>query len=299
MTVIPTPSAVLDLQFSPHDPAILVATLATGALAFYRIRWGKYTAKPLSMHNLAQGAPINQFAFSPTNPNLAAAAMGNGNTLLLEIPSKIPTEDNSLKIITTLQCAQASVLRCTFSVDGKRLYTASEDGLIISWSTNKVPKIKQRWSDNSVHSRGVTELIPWPAHGNPDIGAKRRALLTGSYDHKFRVLDMSLQNRPPLCTQEIDCEGIVWRLSPLPPLPAESETKNLPGGIFCAAQHPDVELDKEQVGVLASSAKGGGRVLIHKQKFEEIFLPRRDGSDIVDWKTSDGVLMDHEGREKK
>lgn len=306
MTTIDTPAGVLDLQFSPHDPAIFVATLASGAVMFYRLRQGRYTAKPLSVHNIARGTPIHAFAFSPTNPGMAAAALGNGTTLLLQIPDgKVPTENDTLQPFPNgiLQQGTGSrVFRTIFSVDGKRLYTGCESGTVVSWACNKpqTKGVRERWRDSKVHAKGITELIVWPAAGNADVGSKRRALLTGSGDKMFRVLDMSLQNRPPLVVQDMDLEGPVWRYATLPPLPKLEDVKKVGAGMFLPAQHPDVSLDPEFGGLVAAAGSGGGgRLLIHKQKFEEIFLPRRDGSDIVDWKTSDGVLMDHEGREKK
>jgi len=298
MAEIHTSSAVLDIQFSPHDPELLVATLSTGVVNFYRIRYGTYRILQLSAHTLSKGTPINAFAFSPTNPSLAAVALSNGSVGLLSIPSD-PRSNDSIEVLNTLQGHSAPVLRCIFSVDGKRLYTAAEDGTLISWSTTNPRQSKIRWQDTSTHRRGITSLMTWPAPGAADIRAKRRALLTGSYDHMFRVLDMSGQNRPPMTVQDIDLKGVPWRLSPLPPLPTYKEIKKLGAGVFSADANPNVELDKEIGGLLAAAGKGGARVLIHKQKFEDVFLPRRDGSDIIDWKTSDGVLMDHEGREKK
>ena len=110
---------------------------------------------------------------------------------------------------------------------------------------------------------------------------------------------MTTPTRPPLTSQTLDLNGQVNAVIPLPPLPILKEIADLEPGVFCAPAHPDIELDATIGGVLAAAGKGGGRVIIHKQKFEEVFLPKRDGSDIVDWKTADGVSMDAEGREKQ
>lgn len=291
------PSGVLDLVFSPHDPQLLIATLATGSVIAYRVRIGRYSLDYLSTHQLAQQTPIFSFVFSPTSPTLAVATTGSGSVVFLEIPGT-PRKDNTIKPVQTIQAHSAQCMRAVFSWDGKRVYTVGEDGQMISW-TAKANNPKQRWSDDSAHSKGITAVLPWPAPGAADVNKKRRLLLTGSYDGMFRVFDMSMQNRPPHCRQEMDLHGAVWRLAPFPPLPVYDEIKSLGAGVFSAESNPDVELDPEQVGILASATKGAARVLIHKQKFEEVFLPRRDGSDIVDWTTNDGVKMDHEGREKQ
>jgi hypothetical protein len=298
MSTVRTPAAVLDLAFSPHNPELLVATLATGQIIVYRVRRGQYTIKQMSTHTLAQGTPIYSITFSPTSRTLAAATAANGNALLLNI-SGIPTEDDSIQPSITIQAHNAPVLRAAFAADGRRLYTAGEDGALTSWSVTNLDRVRQRWTSTDEHPKGITALVPWPAPFASDINRRRHALLTGSYDGMFRVLDMSSRTRPPYCRQELDLGGPVWRLSPFPPLPVLKEIDSLGAGTFCAAMHPDVELEHEVQGILAASTKGGGRVLIHKQKFEEVFLPRRDGSDIVNWTTSDGVLMDHEGREKQ
>jgi len=298
MTTIKTPGAVLDLVFSPHDPELLLATLSTGLIIAYRTPRGRYTIKQLSTHAISRGNPIHSLTFSPTSRTLAAATTGSGAVFLLNVPAS-PHSDNEIKTVTTINGHASAVFHCAFSADGKRLYTGDESGVLSSWAVARPATPKQKWTSTDQHPKGVTALLPWPAPFASDVGKKLRLLLTGSYDGNMRVLDMSSHVRPPYCRQELDLAGCVWRFAPLPALPVNSEINDLGPGAFCAALHPEVELDPEQQGVLAASTRGGSRVVIHKQKFEEVFLPRRDGSDIVDWTTSDGVKMDHEGREKQ
>lgn len=296
MASISVPAAVLDLQFSPHDPEVLAVALSNGTVAVYRVRRGSYRARHLSTQTLARDTPIHHVLFSPTNGQQAAAGLANGTTLVLEVSR----DHTTWRTVSTIPADGSRVHRIAFSVDGRRLYTATADGTLTSYATSNPRSPRQRWSDSSTHTKGgITALLPWPAPAAGDIGHKRRALLTGSRDGRFRVLDMSLGNRPPLTTQTLELQGTPWRLAPLPALPALDEVKALGAGVFSAAAHPDVELEREHVGVLACAAKGAARVLIHKQKFEDVFLPKRDGSDIVDWKTQDGVKMDAEGREKQ
>lgn len=297
MAAIKTPSGVLDLVFSPYDPEILLATLTTGEVIFYHVRLGRYTIKQLSTHTLTPHTPIQCLTFSPTS-TLAAATCSNGTVHLLQIP-RAPTKDNTLTPIATIPAHNAPCIRACFAADGKRLYTAGEDGVLTSWKITDPRNPRQRWTAEDTHDRGITALLVWPAPFAADINKKRRLLLTGSYDHNMRVLDMSSHVRPPYVRQELDLGGTPWRFSPLPPLPLNKEINSLGVGAFTTEANPDVELDIEIGGVLVASGKGGSRILIHKQKFEEVFLPRRDGSDIVDWTTSDGVKMDHEGREKQ
>jgi WD40 repeat protein len=298
MAAIKTPSAVLDLVFSQHEPELLIATLATGQIIVYRVRRGRYSIKQQSSHTVAANTPIHMLTFSPSNPTLAVAAAANGLVYFLSITG-IPREDDSIQHVQTLRAHSAPVMQATFAADGNTLYTAGEDGVLSEWRIKDLQKIKQMWTDDKTHHRGITTVVPWPAPFASDVGMKRRLLLTGSYDGIMRVLDLSSHLRPPYCRQELPLHGPVWRLAPLPPLPDFEEIDKLGAGSFCAAMHPDVDLDPEQQGMLAAAAQGGGRVLIHKQKFEEVFLPPRDGSDIVSWTTSDGVSMDHEGREKQ
>ena len=297
MSVIQTPSAILDLAFSPHEPELLLASLATGELIAYHVGFGGYTIEEISRHMISPGAPLHTIAFSPVSRTVAAATAANGYAYLLKIP-RTPFTDSAIKTTQAIQAHSAPCLRAAFSADGRRLYTAGEDGVLTSWSVTNPSNPKQRWSSTDAHDCGITALQCWPAPFACDVGKKRRLLMTGSYDGMLRIFDMSMQNRPPFLRQEMDLGGPVWRLAPLPPLPMLSEIDDIGAGMFTSEQHPDVELDPEQAGMIAASAKGGARVLIHKQKFEEVFLPRRDGSGIVDWTTSDGVKMDHEGREK-
>lgn len=298
MSVIRTPSGVLDLAFSPHEPDLLLATLATGVLIAYRVDRGSYSIQELSRNDISPGTPLHTITFSPVSRNIAAATAANGFVFLLKIP-KSPSTDNAIKPLQTIQAHSAPCLRAAFSADGRRLYTAGEDGVLTSWSVTNPANPKQRWTSTDEHSRGITALQAWPAPFACDVGKKRRLLLTGSYDGQLRIFDMSMQNRPPFLRQEMDLGGPIWKLAPLPPLPMLSEIDDLGAGAFTPEMHPDVELDPDHVGLLAASWGGGARVLIHKQKFEEVFLPRRDGSGIVDWTTNDGVKMDHEGREKQ
>ncbi|KAA8894208.1 WD40-repeat-containing domain protein [Sphaerosporella brunnea] len=298
MTAVKSPGAVLDLAFSPHEPELLVATLATGQLIAYRVRRGRYKIKQISTHTIAPETPLYSIVFSPGEKTLAAVTAANGQVYLVQL-SGFPSENDSIKPVQTIQAHSSRVLRAAFSADGKALYTGGEDGSLSEWSVKHLDKIKHKWGDGSAHESGITAILPWPAPFASDIGKKRRLLLTGDYDGKLKVLDMSSHVRPPYRRQELELHGVIWRLTPLPALPTYEEVKSLGAGSFCAATNPKVELDPELQGVLAAAGRGGGRVLIHKQKFEDVFLPKRDGSDIVDWTTSDGVKMDYEGREKE
>jgi hypothetical protein len=297
MSTLKTSAAVLDLEFSPYEPELLVATLATGEIVLYRVRRGRYTLTQLSSHMLAENSAVHQLTFSPSIRGLAVAAAADGMVYFVRITG-FPRADGAVKPVRTLRAADAAVLRATFSADGKSLFTGGADGAVAEWRVKDLDNIQRKWRDDTC-SRGITTVVPWPAPFASDVGLKRRLLLTGAHDGAMRVLDLSSQLRPPYCRQELELHGTVWRLAPLPPLPDGREVEKLGAGSFCAAVHPEVTLDPELQGMLAAAGEGGGRVLIHKQKFEEVFLPRRDGSDIVDWTTSDGVLMDHEGREKQ
>ncbi|KAI5800567.1 WD40-repeat-containing domain protein [Pyronema domesticum] len=298
MNSIETPSGVLDLVFSPHKEELLFATLASGEIIAYRVRPGRYTIKEITSFTLAENTPVQSLIFHPSNPTLAAAATSAGTIHLLNIPRNL-SSSNAISQISALRAHNAPCLRVRFSADGKRLYSAGEDGVLISWKCTDPENLKQKWTSDDIHHKGITEILPWPAPLACDVNKKRKLLLSGSYDGKMRVMDMSSHVRPPYVRQELDLKGTPWNFAPLPPLPIYEEIKKLGAGVFSAASSPGVELDPEQAGLIVAAGKGGARILIHKQKFEEVFLPRRDGSDIVDWTTSDGVKMDHEGREKQ
>ena len=297
MAVVKTPSGVLDLAFSPHDPELLLATLATGQILAYQVRRGRYTIKHLSTHTLSRNAAIFNLEFSPTSLTLAAATLSDGTVHLLDIPRQ-PRRDNSIQPLRILAGHSSPVVRAAFTADGKQLFTSDQNGTIIAWNVSNPQKPRERWRDDT-RSSAVTSLLSWPAPHAADVDRKRRLLLTGTAGGELRILDLSSHNRPPLSRQTLDLGGQPWRLAALPPVPNLDEIDGLGAGAFSAAARPDVETDPEVVGILAAAGEGGARLLIHKQKFEEIFLPRRDGSDIVDWTTSDGVKMDHEGKEKQ
>lgn len=309
MDVVETAAGVLDLAFAPHQPELLMAALATGELVCYRVRAGRYTIEQLSAHAVApHGVPVHALAFSPTAPTLAAASCGDGAVRLLAVPRPAPTRDDSIAVVAVLSVHPAPSLRACFAADGRRLYTAGSDGTLAAWkvvdparSPAQQQPLQPRWTAPAGnHPHGISALLPWPAPLGCGADRTRRALLTGAHDGTIRVLDLSTVHvRPPLVHQSLDLHGVPWHLAPLPPLPVHAAIDSLGPGAFTAAAHPDVELDAEIGGALAAAGRGGARVLIYKQKFEEVFLPRRDGSDIVDWTTRDGVPMDHEGREKQ
>lgn len=302
MAAADTPSSVTDLKFSPHEPEILLAATVTGEILIFEVENQKCSIELLSTHHLfEQSTPITSIEFSPTDSSRFSVSTTGGSVVLVKMPEDYEQGD-SCKIRQNIQAHSKPVGAVTFTRDGKGLYTAGEDNKLSAWALGKRGP-RQSWEDRDSHDDGITTVINWPDFRGADKDQKRKLLLTGSYDGIFRVLDLSHGWTPPPVVQEEDLEGGIWRITPLPPLPKLEEIDDIGVGVWSAEAHPRVPTDPEFVGVIASCMSAGSRLLVQKQKFEELFLEGDDNGkerpyDFAHF-TVDGVPKDWYGRERE
>ncbi|KAH0548657.1 hypothetical protein GP486_007798, partial [Trichoglossum hirsutum] len=199
MQTLPTPSAVLDLHFSPHSPANFAIATSTGAVSFYRLSTN--TASPTISHGYTAqlfhaSTIVLALTFHPTNPSLVAVSLSTGFLALAD-----PSTDAVLHLFPAHSLEAWTLV---FSPIAEKLYSGGDDCALVQHHLDpdgKDSPIKS-WSDRRSHAAGVTAILPLPLD--------ERILLTGSYDEFVRIYDCS--SRRVLVEKKAAEGGGVWRL---------------------------------------------------------------------------------------
>ncbi|KAI9787688.1 MAG: hypothetical protein M1839_000219 [Geoglossum umbratile] len=195
-----TPSAVLDLHFSPHSPATFAIATSTGTICIYRLSTD--TPSPAIAHDLtaklfSASTLVLALAFHPTNPSLIAGSLSTGSVAL--------TNPSTNTVLHLLPAHSLEAWTLAFSLTAVRLYSGGDDCALTQFYVDpngQDPPIKS-WSDRRSHTAGVTAILPLPVN--------ERILLTGSYDEFVRIYDCGA--RRVLTQKKVAEGGGVWRLS--------------------------------------------------------------------------------------
>ncbi|KAK8152495.1 hypothetical protein BKA80DRAFT_322207 [Phyllosticta citrichinensis] len=184
----PTPFAVFDLHFSPHDTSaipssshLLGLASSTGSIALYAIDPASATA-PIRHIRTLQLFPTTSlftyFCWHPTIPLLAAAALADGRVVLCDCSGNADDDDDdddddaaaatspSYRRIVTLHWHALEAWVTAFAPDGSALYSGGDDAALkgVQEEDAEEPQYVApwQWQDARTHGAGVTFILPLP-----------------------------------------------------------------------------------------------------------------------------------------
>ncbi|KAI5789640.1 WD40-repeat-containing domain protein [Peziza echinospora] len=304
-----TSASVMDVVFAPGDMELLIAVTAVGSIIFFDVPTFSDSIKRLSIQDPFPDHPaILSVACSLSHPSLFGCALINGNVALFEF--KHSDSGISCTPKQHFQAHQGAARAIKFALKSQRLYTGGDDCVLRAWSLSSNSfRPTLAWQEDQSHDSAITTIQAWPYIHAGDKDRKRKLLLTGTSDGKFRAFDLSERIRPPPLIQTLDLgKEAIWRLDPLPALPVLEDLEKVKNGAFsqytCGVQ---VKVDPQHAGLVCSTFDGVSRVLLQRQKFSSVFILKRDPDgkegtpEEFDRKnrTKDGVEKDWYGREKE
>jgi diphthamide biosynthesis protein 7 len=237
ISTTPTPYAILDLHFSPHDPTLLAVAGSTGCLQLFRFS-SSPTSTTTSASSPASLEPLSTYQFfdpatlvlslswHPINANLLGVTVSEGGVYVVDTNVAVKEALDTGKEVLTHELEAWTLV---FSHDGKAIYSGGDDASLrfstlpdpatSSSSTSDPPEEGKedeeeeeeeeenftplQWQDRRSHQAGVTAILPLASEDN--------ILITGSYDDNIRILHAPLQGRKQVLCEE-NLEGGVWRL---------------------------------------------------------------------------------------
>ena len=207
----PTPYAVLDLHFSPHDPTLLCVAASTGLVELYRFDPATCQLRLESSAQLLDPLIlVLSLAWHPTKANLIGITASSGEVYLCDLSKP---EDEAL---AEIQKHSLEAWTLSFSPCGASVYSGGDDAAL-NFSENVLRAdddeggLGIQWSDRRAHGAGVTAILPLAHEDNVTV--------TGSYDDNIRVIRTPLMGRREVLAEE-NLEGGVWRLKMLREEPA-------------------------------------------------------------------------------
>lgn len=242
----PTPYAILDIHFSPHDPSLLAVAASTGLLELFRFDTLTSTLKSEKVLQFFDSTIlVLSLAWHPTRESLVGVTLSNGEVHLCDASSTadIMTEP------TMLNQHDLEAWTLSFPASGMSVFSGGDDATlrfsddILNAAANG-PGVQ--WSDRRIHGAGVTAILPLAKEDNVTI--------TGSYDDHIRVVYTPHVGRKQVLAEE-NLDGGVWRLKVL----AEEPSQGRYGRNFAL---PSVlTLISGRYTILASCMHAGARIV--------------------------------------
>ncbi|RPA73033.1 WD40 repeat-like protein [Ascobolus immersus RN42] len=191
--------AVLDLQFSPHDPTLIALPQSHGLISFFTLTSTGELTHLLTSQILEPEVLLLSCAFHPIDPTILSTTLNTGEIAILKL------DGSSVSVHNRFQPHLLEVWTSAFSPDGSVLYSGADDGYLVAsdWEDGLT-----LWMDTKSHSAGVTAILPLPE----SIDGTESRLITGSYDERIRLINVKPRRR--LVADEI-LGGGVWRLQVL------------------------------------------------------------------------------------
>jgi diphthamide biosynthesis protein 7 len=219
ISTTPTPYAILDLHFSPHDPTLLAVAGSTGCLQLFRLSPDSASLSPLSTYQFFDPATlVLSLSWHPITAHLLGVTVSSGEVYVVDT-NVDPEEAMDTAKEVLIHDLEAWTL--SFSHDGKAIYSGGDDATLRfstlqptpSTSTPQEPEDEDeetftplQWQDRRSHQAGVTAILP--------LANEQDILITGSYDDNVRILHTPLVGRKQILCEE-NLEGGVWRLKML------------------------------------------------------------------------------------
>lgn len=221
ISTTPTPYAILDLHFSPHDPSLLAVAGSTGCLQFFRlssITSSTPSLEPLFTYQFFDPSVLAlSLAWHPTDANKLGVTASDGGVYVVDTTVSI---EEALGTGERVLEHELEAWTLSFSHDGTSIYSGGDDASL-RFSTLAASEESEeedaftptQWQDRRSHQAGVTAILP--------LASEENILITGSYDDNIRVLHVPIVGRKQILAEE-NLEGGVWRLKLLD---AQPETR--------------------------------------------------------------------------
>ncbi|KAF2835057.1 hypothetical protein M501DRAFT_982982 [Patellaria atrata CBS 101060] len=227
----PTPYAILDLHFSPHDnhSELLIAATSTGSLVVYTLSYPTSTENPATepqphptltfVKTLQIQHPstlILSFNWHPMDADIVGVTLSSGEANICNVPSlkdkETTFDENTDQATLTDHPLEAWTL--AFTPYGTGLFSGGDDSSLqyrelrsslISEAGdlhNYVDRnTSSQWLERKLHGAGVTAILP----------LMEGVTVTGSYDDHVRVVKTPSFGRREVFA-EANLGGGVWRL---------------------------------------------------------------------------------------
>ncbi|KAI4720087.1 WD40 repeat-like protein [Aureobasidium sp. EXF-10727] len=240
ISTTPTPYAILDIHFSPHDPSLLAVAASTGLIQLFRFSASSASLEPLSTHQFfSPEILVLSLAWHPLDAKILGLTTSTGGVYTVDI--SIPATE-AKDTATELLVHELEAWTLVFSPTGKEVFSGGDDATLRFSSLPALTKETDeafsplQWQDRRAHQAGVTAILPLASEPNITI--------TGSYDDTLRVL-----HTPPIGRKQVlaekNLEGGVWRLKLLNSVPAEGRYVVLASCMHAGARVVVVAKDEE------------------------------------------------------
>lgn len=221
ISTTPTPYAILDIHFSPHDPTLLAVAASTGAVQLFRFSASTTSLDPLSTYQFFETEIlVLSLAWHPTSSHILGVTASNGGVYTVDISvAETGAQDTGKEILVH----ELEAWTLAFSHTGKEVWSGGDDATLrfstlpsisTSGSQEEEDFLPTQWQDRRAHNAGVTAILPLA--NEPNI------LITGSYDDNIRILSCPQIGRKQVLAEE-NLEGGVWRLKLLTSAPQDGK----------------------------------------------------------------------------
>ncbi|KAH0004559.1 WD40 repeat-like protein, partial [Aureobasidium melanogenum] len=225
ISTTPTPYAILDIHFSPHDPTLLAVAASTGAVQLFRFSASTTSLEPLSTYQFfSPEILVLSLAWHPTSPIILGVTTSSGGVYTVDISGQeAEAQDTGKEILVH----ELEAWTLAFSHTGKEVYSGGDDA---TFRFSTLPNMNSssasaseeeeedflptKWQDRRAHNAGVTAILPLAHEDN--------ILITGSYDDNIRILSCPQIGRKQVLAEE-NLEGGVWRLKLLTSSPEDGK----------------------------------------------------------------------------
>ncbi|KAF2456805.1 WD40-repeat-containing domain protein [Lineolata rhizophorae] len=226
LQTVPTPSAILDLHFSPHkaERGFMMAVTSTGSLMTFKVSSGSGTTPRLdhiqSYQLYSPNVLILSFAFHPQYSGLIGMSLSTGQICLCDrfcdASQEMRPEASDWNQPMEITAHDLEAWTIAFSPSGD-VFSGGDDSALklcriaqgspppadrlVETSASSKYTYQASWTDHKIHSAGVTTILP--------LGDDM--VVTGSYDEYLRLLKVPAYGRREVLA-EACLGGGVWRL---------------------------------------------------------------------------------------
>ncbi|KAI4727781.1 WD40 repeat-like protein [Aureobasidium sp. EXF-10728] len=239
ISTTPTPYAILDIHFSPHDPSLLAVAASTGLIQLFRFSASSASLEPLSTHHFfSPRILVLSLAWHPKDANILGLTTSSGGVYTVDISAPATQAKDTA---TELLVHELEAWTVSFSPTGKELFSGGDDATLrfssLPACTNEDEAFSPlQWQDRRAHQAGVTAILPLASESNITI--------TGSYDDTLRII-----HTPPIGRKQVlaeqNLEGGVWRLKLLTSTPEKGRYVVLASCMHAGARVVVITKDEE------------------------------------------------------
>ncbi|KAL1311007.1 hypothetical protein AAFC00_001225 [Neodothiora populina] len=245
---LPTPYAILDLHFSPHDPNLLAVAGSTGVLELFVFAPSNNQLNPYSRHQLFDPSVlVLSLAWHTTRSDAVGVTASDGGVytaFVSSASSSSSSEKTGVRSVRQIHCHELEAWTLAFEQQADEdetterscaVFSGGDDAVLrFTWpvalplppsASSQVKPLetnsdnesdenqedenpKMQYIDRRIHNAGVTAILPLPGRKQTHI------TITGSYDDHIRVVHTPVVGRKVILAEE-NLGGGVWRLKML------------------------------------------------------------------------------------